>query len=262
MKLIDTHTHLNASQLFENRKELILNAKKVGVCKIINNGDTFESFKNINILSNEYPDFCYSALGIFPNEDYSDLDEIISRLEKEIKASKNVIAIGEIGLDYHYSNSLETKTKQKALFLAQIKLAEKLNLPIIVHSRDAEADTFNTLIDSKFKGNITLHCYSASFQMALRYLRHHKNTYFGIGGVLTFKNARKLVEVVERVPYDHFLLETDAPYLAPTPYRGKLNQPAYLIKTLEKMAELLKMDIDQLAEQIYKKSCEVYDLPC
>lgn len=260
MKLIDTHTHLNADELFPNRNEIILRAKQVGVEKVINNGDTFESFARINQLADEYPDFCYSALGIFPTTDYDNLDELISRLEEELKKAKNLVAIGEIGLDYHIDNSEETKAKQKALFLAQIKLAEKYNLPIIVHSRDAEADTFNTIINSKFKGNVTLHCFSASFQMGLRYLRHHKNTYFGIGGVLTFKNAKKMVEAVLRIPYSNLLLETDAPYLAPTPYRGKINEPSYMVKTLEKMAELLKMDKEMLAEQIYLKSKEVYHL--
>lgn len=260
MKIIDTHTHLNAEQLYPNRKQIIEEAKLAGVEKVINNGDTFESIDVIDSLAVEFPDFCYSAIGIFPTTEYDSIDEIISKLEEKIKTTHNLVAIGEIGLDYHLDNSKETKAKQKALFLAQLQLADKYNLPVIVHSRDAEADTFNTIIDSKFKGNITLHCFSASFQMGLRYLRHKKNTYFGIGGVVTFKNAIKMVDSVCRIPYDHLVVETDAPYLAPTPYRGQINEPKYIVKTIEKMAELLKMDVDQLADQIYLKSKEIYHL--
>ncbi len=260
MKIIDTHTHLNDPKLYENRDQIIKEAIQAGVEKVINNADTFESIDVIDSLAKEYPTFCYSAIGIFPTTDYDSVEEVISKLEEKIKTTHNLVAIGEIGLDYHEDNSKETKEKQKALFLAQLQLADKYNLPVIVHSRDAEADTFNTIIDSKFKGNITLHCFSASFQMGLRYLRHKKNTYFGIGGVVTFKNAKKMVEAVCRIPYDHLIVETDAPYLAPTPYRGKLNEPKYIVKTVEKIAELLKMDKEQLAEQIYLKSKEIYKL--
>ncbi len=260
MNIIDTHTHLNAEPLINDVDQVILRAKEAGVKKVINNGDTFESFDVIDSLARKYPDFCYSAIGIFPTTEYQSVDEEISKLEEKIKTCKNLVAIGEIGLDYHLDNSLETRKKQKDLFLAQIKLAEKYKLPLIIHSRDAEADTFNTLIDSKFPYNVTLHCYSASFQMALRYLRHKKNIYFGIGGVLTFKNAKKLVEVVNRVDPSHFLLETDAPFLAPVPYRGKTNEPAYIVKTLEKLAELLNRDVNELAEEIYLRSLEVYHL--
>jgi TatD DNase family protein len=157
-------------------------------------------------------------------------------------------------------NSRETKEKQKSLFNAQIKVAEKHNLPLIIHSRDAEADTFNTLIDSHFKGNVTLHCFSGAFQMALRYLRHKDNVYFGIGGVLTFKNAQRLVEVVQKVPEDHFVLETDSPFLTPEPFRGRLNEPANIVYVLDKMAELLHKDKEQLAEEIYQRSLSVYNI--
>jgi len=258
MKIIDTHTHLNDQKLFKNRDQIIKECKLVGVKKIINNGDTFESLKYINQLASEYPDFCYSALGIFPTTEFDNVSKVIDKLEKIILSSKNVVAIGEIGLDYHYDNSLETKIKQKELFLAQIKLAEKLHLPIIIHSRDADEDTFNTIIDSQFKGNVTLHCYSSSYQMAKQYLHYHKNTYFGIGGVLTFKNAKKLVDVVQNIDYTHLVLETDAPYLAPVPYRGQINIPPYIVKTLDKLAELLNMDKETLANEIYLKSKEIY----
>lgn len=260
MKIIDTHTHLNDEGLYKDREDIIKRSKLAGVEKVINNGDSFESFDVINSLAKEYPDFCYSAIGLFPTAKYSDLSEEIRKLNEKLDEAVNLVAIGEIGLDYHLDNSLETKNKQKELFKAQIEVARERKLPIIVHSRDAEADTFNTIIDSKFPYDVILHCYSASFQMALRYLRHKKNVYFGIGGVLTFKNAVKLVEVVKRVPPDHFVLETDAPYLTPHPFRGKRNDPSYIVYTLKKMAELLNRDENELAEEIYLRSKEIYNL--
>lgn len=260
MKIIDTHTHLNDEGLYKDREDIIKRSKLAGVEKVINNGDSFESFDVINSLAKEYPDFCYSAIGLFPTTKYSDLSEEIRKLNEKLDEAVNLVAIGEIGLDYHLDNSLETKNKQKELFKAQIEVARERKLPIIVHSRDAEADTFNTIIDSKFPYDVILHCYSASFQMALRYLRHKKNVYFGIGGVLTFKNAVKLVEVVKRVPPDHFVLETDAPYLTPHPFRGKRNDPSYIVYTLKKMAELLNRDENELAEEIYLRSKEIYNL--
>ena len=260
MELIDNHTHLNDEGLYKDREDIIKRSKLAGVEKVINNGDSFESFDVINSLAKEYPNFCYSAIGLFPTTEYSDLSEEIRKLNEKLDEAVNLVAIGEIGLDYHLDNSLETKNKQKELFKAQIEVARERKLPIIVHSRDAEADTFNTIIDSKFPYDVILHCYSASFQMALRYLRHKKNVYFGIGGVLTFKNAVKLVEVVKRVPPDHFVLETDAPYLTPHPFRGKRNDPSYIVYTLKKMAELLNRDENELAEEIYLRSKEIYNL--
>ncbi len=260
MKIIDTHCHLNEDRLYPNRADIVDRCLKAGVVKVINNGDTVQSWERIALLAHEFPSFCYSAVGIHPEEDNGDIDGEMKSLEQAILSTPNLVALGEIGLDYHNDHSPETKKKQKALFRAQIAMAEKYDLPIIVHSRDADADTFNTIIDSGFKGNVTLHCYSGSFQMALRYLRHKKNVYFGIGGVLTFKNARSLIEVVQRVPSSQFLLETDSPFLTPVPYRGQLNDPSKTVYVLEKMAELLNRDKEELADEIYTRSLSVYGI--
>ena len=260
MKIIDTHTHMDEERLFKDRQGVHDRAVQNNVVKVINNGDSFESFALIDKLAQEYPSFCYSAVGVFPDMGSGDLDADIKNLEKALDSVHNVVAVGEIGLDYHMDNSPETKKRQKELFKAQIEVAKKHSLPIIVHSRDAEADTFNTIIDSKFEGNVTLHCYAGSFQMALRYLRHKKNVYFGIGGVLTFKNANRLVEVVQRVPSDHFVLETDAPFLTPEPFRGQRNEPAKITYVLDKMALLLNKDKEELAEEIYQRSLSIYGI--
>lgn len=260
MKIIDTHTHLNEERLYPIRDEIYKKCLENNVVKIINNGDTFDSWKVIDSLAREFPSFCYSAIGIFPTEGSGNLQEDINRLEEAIKSTASLVAIGEIGLDYSRDNSPETKAKQKQLFNAQIEVARKYNLPIIIHSRDAEADTFNTIIDSKFEGNVTLHCYSGSFQMGLRYLRHKKNVYFGIGGVLTFKNAQRLVEVATKVSSDHFVLETDSPFLTPHPFRGQLNDSSKIIYVLNKLAELLDRDVEELAEEIYQRSLRIYNI--
>ncbi len=260
MKIIDTHAHLNEERLFSTRAEVIKRAKDQGVCKVINNADSLQSWKVIDRLAQEYPDFCYSALGFFPDEGTGDVNKDVELLEKALQNTHNLIAIGEIGLDYHTDNSKETKQRQKELFNAQIEVAKKHKLPIIVHSRDAEADTLNTILDADIEGPVTLHCFSGAFQMALRYLRHKKNIYFGIGGVLTFSNAQRLVEVVQKVPSDHFVLETDSPFLSPMPFRGQLNEPSRITLVLDKMAQLLNRNKEELAEEIYKRSLEIYGL--
>jgi TatD DNase family protein len=260
MKIIDTHTHMNEERLYPQRQEIYQRAMQAGVVKVINNADTFDSFQVIDSLAQEFPSFCYSAIGIFPTEGSGQLDKDIARLEEGLAKTHNVVAVGEIGLDYHLDNSPSVKERQKALFKAQIEVAKKHNLLIIIHSRDAEADTFNTLIDSGFEGNVTLHCFSGAFQMALRYLRHKKNVYFGIGGVLTFENAKRLQEVVARVPADHFVLETDAPFLTPMPFRGQLNEPSKIVLVLDKMAQILGQDKEKLAEDIYNRSLNIYNI--
>jgi len=260
MKIIDTHTHLNAEQLYNDRQEVIERAKQNGVVKVINNGDTFDSFQVIGKLAEEYPSFCYSAIGLFPGMGTSEVNQDISRVKNIIQNTKNVVAIGEIGLDYYWEKDAQKREEQRVLFKKQIALASELHLPIIIHSRDADADTLNILLNSDFDENIILHCYSGSFQMANRYLNHNKKVYFGIGGVLTFKNARRLVEVVQRVDSKHFVLETDAPFLSPVPYRGTRNEPAYIVKTLEKLAELLNRDKYDLADEIYERSLRIYNI--
>lgn len=256
-KIIDTHTHLNSEQLYLLREEIYKDCRNKGIEKVINNADSIDSFRVIDELAQEYPTFSYSAIGIFPCEGKV-LEEDIASLKKALKEVHNVVAVGEIGLDYYYGK--DDKEKQQALFKAQIEVAKEFDLPLIIHSRDADEDTFNILMNADFKNDITLHCYSGSYQLAERYIRNHPNTFFGIGGVLTFKNARRLVEVVEHIDLSHLLLETDAPYLAPVPYRGQMNKPQYTIEVLAKIAEIKKLNIDEVASSIYETSKRVYKL--
>ena len=133
-------------------------------------------------------------------------------------------------------------------------------MPLIIHSREADEDTFNILMNSGFENNITLHCYSGSKEMALRYIKNHKNTFFGIGGVVTFSSARRLVEVVKEVPLSNLLLETDAPYLTPSPFRGKTNEPSYLTYVIKKIAEIKELSEEEVAETLYQNAKRVYNL--
>ena len=259
MKIIDTHTHLNVEPLLSSIDEVISRAKEVGVEKVINNADSIESFSVLEDLSLRYKDFCYQAIGLFPLE-RKDFEKDMNALRNALRNNHNVVALGEVGLDYHYEKDEESKREQKKYFEAQIAIAKEFNLPLIIHSREADEDTFNILMNSGFENNITLHCYSGSKEMALRYIKNHKNTFFGIGGVVTFSSARRLVEVVKEVSLSNLLLETDAPYLTPSPFRGKTNEPSYLTYVIKKIAEIKELSEEEVAETLYQNAKRVYNL--
>ena len=247
MKIIDTHTHLN-DVAFEKDVE---KAKEKGVIKVINSADTLASFENIKKLSSLYPEFCYGTYGVHPNEVKGENDLI--ELEKVIKDKTiNLVGVGEIGLDYHYNPSEENK--------GQIKIAEKYNLPIVIHSRDADFDTFDIVTKLKVKVPVDLHCYSGSYELAMRYIANGIDIHFGIGGVVTFKNAKRLVEVVEKVPTERLLLETDAPYLAPTPYRGQRNEPSYLKEVIKKFSQIKNIEENELSEMLINNTKRVFKI--
>lgn len=230
--IFDSHAHYYDEQFDSERDELLSTLPKHGVGGIINCGCDIKSSGEANKLAERY-DYLYSAVGYHPDnlEDELNLCEI-ERLAKH----KKCVAIGEIGLDYYWSP--EKKEEQKSAFEKQIILAKELGLPVIVHDREAHADTLEILLKHKPKG--VLHSFSGSPQMAKELIKI--GMYIGIGGVVTFKNAKKLPEVVEMLPEDLLLLETDAPYLSPVPYRGKTNNSAMIYLTAQKIAEIKKTD--------------------
>ena len=248
MEFIDTHCHINDDALFPIRKEVIQKAKEKGCRALFNNGDSMESFHRILLLQKEFPDFCFSVLGIHPefadnsDEYHRNAFEFVQEHKEEIKA------IGEIGLDYHYHPSDQTKERQRQIFREWIRLAKKLSLPIVVHARDASQDTFE-ILKEELPEKVDLHCYSSSYELYLEYLKLPMDFHIGIGGVLTFRNARVLTEVVSKGKEDTFLTETDSPYLAPVPHRGKTNEPSYIPLVISKIAELR----NEKEEDIYKK---------
>lgn len=257
--IIDAHTHLNDQAFDEDIEQVIERSRDNKVIAVINSADTLESFHKIIKIMDKYPGFCLGTLGIHPNEvkETSDLEVLSSYLEKRIKG---VVAVGEIGLDFHYEPSNLEKELQLVMFKAQMNLAQIFNLPIVLHSRDADQTTFDVVVSTKPTVPIYLHCYSGSYETAQRYLNNGIDGYFGIGGVVTFKNARRLLDVVSKISLDRLLIETDAPYLSPIPYRGKRNEPSYLKIVISKIAELKGMSEEEVESTIYENTKRVFKL--
>ena len=231
--IFDTHAHYDDEAFDEDREELLWKMKEQGVEFIVNVGASIASTKKTIELVQRYP-FLYGAVGIHPSETEELKEEDMLWLKKA-SVQKDIVAIGEIGLDYYWPEP--DREIQKKWFIRQLALASEVKLPVIIHSRDAAEDTLEILKEwDKDKTGGVIHCFSYSKEIAREYLS--MGYYFGIGGVLTFKNARKLVEAVEIIPMEKILLETDCPYLAPEPYRGKRNQSGYIDFVAEKLAKL------------------------
>lgn len=259
MKIIDTHAHLNDDLLYPDRKEIVQRAKNQGITTIFNNADSLPSFERILSLQKEFPSYCYAVLGIHP-EFANETDEYKQNALDFIKQHHNEIkAIGEIGLDYHYDKSEETKAKQQELFIAQIELAKELRLPIVIHSRDADFDTLN-IIKTTLPPKIDLHCYSGSYEILKEYLKLPISVFFGIGGVSTFKNAKTLHNIIKEAPISVFLTETDCPYLSPVPFRGQINEPSYLPYVIKQIAMLKEENEKEIAQILYENGKIFYEI--
>lgn len=211
---------------------VISDALKKGVVKIITIGIDLDSNKKNSHLSKKYKNV-YTTMGFHPHESKKMEEEEFVKLEEMLHFPKNV-AVGEIGLDYYYQYS--PKEVQRRVFRKQIDLAKRLNLPIIVHDRDAHKDTMNILEEKAKDMKVVLHCFSGDLEMAQWCIKH--GFYLGIGGVVTFKNARKLAKIVQETPIKNILLETDSPFMTPSPFRGKPNEPKYIPWVAEKIADL------------------------
>ena len=234
--ITDTHAHYDDKRFKDSYDEFFKALKSNGVLKVINCGCDVDSSKKCIELSDKY-DICYTAVGYHPGNLKGKID--LKKIE-ELTLNKKVVAIGEIGLDYYWRQ--DNKEEQKETFIAQLDLANKLGLPVIIHDRDAHADTLEILKIKKPKG--VVHCFSGSPEMAKEIIT--LGLYIGIGGVLTFKNAKRLLEVAKAVPIDRMLLETDAPYMAPEPHRGKTNNSALILYVAEKLAEIKGLSIEQI----------------
>lgn len=245
--IIDTHIHLNDERYLDILDEVIEEARNNDVEKMIVIGYDYQSSKKAVELANQYP-FLYAAVGLHPSEVQKN-GENIDWLNELIKEQK-VVAIGEIGLDYHWDKTYVEL--QKELFIKQLELAKANNLPVSIHSRSASNDTFTILKNHHIKG--VLHCYSQSLELAREYVK--LGYYLGIGGVVTFQNSKELVSVVDEINLKWMVVETDGPYLAPYPFRGKLNKPAYLKYIIEKIANIKNMEVEEvkkiLEENTYK----------
>lgn len=247
--IFDSHAHYDDAKFDKIRDELLESLPRHGVCGIINCGCDIKSSKKALAFAEKYP-YIYAAVGVHPeNIGGGNISEI-----EELASHKKCVAIGEIGLDYYWVS--DNKEEQKALFEEQLILANKLNLPVIVHDRDAHADTLELLKKHRPQG--VLHSFSGSPEMAKEILKI--GMYIGIGGVITFKNAKKLPEVVEMLPEDRFLLETDAPYLTPVPYRGEINHSAMIYYTAKKIAEIRNTSVEQVLSSARKNTENLFGI--
>lgn len=250
--IFDTHSHYDDKQFNADRGELLQSLEEKGVCNIVSCGCDIETTEFNKKLSEEHS-FFYFAAGFHPEclegADLSDLEKI-----KEYAAYEKCVAIGEIGLDYHWMSS--SKEKQKAFFKAQIELAKSLDMPVIVHDREAHGDTLDLLKETKPKG--VVHCFSGSKEMAREIIK--LGMYIGLNGVVTFKNARKSLEVVKEIPIDRLVLETDCPYLAPEPLRGRRNDSSLIPHIAEKIAYELDMDAQTLLNITTENAKRLYSL--
>lgn len=230
--IFDSHAHYDDEQFDPDRDELLgARLPAAGVCGILNMGSDLESCRQTLALVRRY-DFIYGAVGIHP-ECARDLPEDWLSTIRDMLLQEKIVAVGEIGLDYHWLDECP-KERQQEVFAAQLALANELSMAVAVHDREAHADTLRFLKEYRPKG--VVHCYSGSWEMARELLS--LGFYLGIGGVVTFKNARHVVEVAQKMPLDRLLLETDAPYMAPVPHRGKRNDSSLIAFTAEKIAEL------------------------
>jgi TatD DNase family protein len=239
MDIFDTHAHYDDKAFDEDRYELLDAMAKNDVKYIINQGTDVETSKFSISLAEKYS-YIYAAVGIHPEEIYK--EESVTEIKKLIPHEK-IVAIGEIGLDYHYDNT--NKEDQLKYFIDQLNLANEVNLPVVVHSRDAQKDTLDTLKAIKINNSGVIHCFSGSLESAKEFLK--LGYYLGFDGPITFKNAKNALEVLEYMPLDKILIETDAPYLTPTPFRGERNNSMYLTYVINKIAEIKKILPEEVA---------------
>ena len=248
--IFETHAHYDDDKFTEDRDELILAVHESGVHPIINVGASIHSTQTTLELAKHYL-FIYAAVGVHPS-DVADLNEDTFAWLKEQTTYAKTVAVGEIGLDYYWDKEADVQEKQRYWFGRQLQLAREADLPVIIHSRDAAADTLQVMRDNHAESIPgVIHCYSYSPELAQEFVR--MGYYIGVGGVVTFKNAKKLVETVQTIPMERILLETDSPYMAPEPHRGTRNDSRNIPYVIAKLAEL-KGITPQAVEQITEEN--------
>ena len=258
MKIFDTHAHYEDDQFDQDRDEVLESLHAAGVCGIANVGYNRKSIEGTHALADRH-DFVYEVLGFHPDETWEMEQagaEILPWLSEQLDRPKTV-ALGEIGLDYYWDKT--DREIQKKWFRAQLALSKEKNLPVVIHSREAAQDTMDILKEAAIPPDmLDMHCYSYSQEQAKTYL--DMGYYLGIGGVLTFKNARKLKEVVAMMPLSRILLETDCPYLAPVPFRGKRNDSGKLTLVLDAIAEIKGISPEEAADACLENAKRFYRL--
>ena len=252
--IFDSHAHYDDEQFDDDREELLGSMTSLGVGTIVNVGASLRGCERVLELARRYP-FVYAAVGVHPDH-VGDLNEETFAVLKGWCQDEKVVAVGEIGLDYYWD--VEPREVQKEWFVRQLELARELNLPVNIHSRDAAEDTF-VIMKEHAKGHEgIIHCYSGSKEMALEYVK--LGFYIGVGGVVTFKNGKKLKQVVEAVPLESIVLETDCPYLAPHPHRGECNHSGLLRYTAETLADLHGVTVEELGRTTAENAASFFGI--
>ena len=247
--MVDTHCHI-FREYYEDLDGVVARAKDAGVEMLVVNGFDRKSNEEVLELVSKY-DIVYGALGIQPEEIEDYTEENLKFIEEHICDDK-IVAVGEIGLDYHYECDRDL---QKELFKRQLEIAKKYHKPVIVHSRDSIQDTYDILEYSGVVGS--MHCYSGSTEMARQFCK--LGFFIGVGGIATFKNAARIIDVIKNIPLEYIVLETDCPYLTPEPYRGRKNEPANLKVILQKICDIKGIDYKTASEVTTENSFRLFD---
>ena len=256
MELIDSHAHLDGEKFADDRAAVVERALASGVVKIITMGDSLESSARSVALAERFEPI-YAAVGVHPEE----AQPMTAATDEQLAAwaaQEKVVAIGEIGLDYYWEKDEEKRALQRAIFVRQLDLARQLKLPVCIHDREAHGDMMKILKTEGRGLRGVLHCYSGSWEMAAELLKG--DWYFGIDGPLTYKNAAKLPEIVQRLPAERILVETDSPYLSPMPFRGRRNEPAHVLYVAKKAAELRGESLEAFARATRENTRDLYGI--
>lgn len=259
--IFETHAHYDDNAFEEDREELLLHMRESGIGTIVNVGADLESCRTTLALSEKYP-FVYAALGVHPSGTDELTEDALAWIaalcrQHHVRKGGRVVAVGEIGLDYHYEEP--ARELQKEWFERQLMMAREVSLPVIIHSREAAADTCEILKSggAEETGGI-IHCYSYSREFAAKFL--DMGFFFGIGGVVTFQNARKLKETVAYLPIENIVLETDSPYLAPVPFRGERNDSRKLALVAEEIGRIKRMEAGEVIEATRRNAEKLFGL--
>ena len=249
----DSHAHYDDESFDEDRDRLLVRMKDKGVGIIVNAAADLTSCRTGIELANKYSHI-YCSVGVHPH-DVATLKDGDINIIREFAKEKKVVAIGEIGLDYYYDTS--PRDVQREWFEKQLSLAKELELPVIIHSREASQETFDIIERSGVRQGV-IHCFSGSHELAKEYIK--RGFYIGVGGTLTFKNAKKTVKVVEEISIESILIETDAPYLTPVPHRGKRNESSYLEHVVSKIAEIKKITSKEVEDITYANAKKLFGI--
>ena len=253
--IFDSHAHYDDAQFDEDRVDVLSHLKDAGVERVVNISNGWDDLLKTLDLIKEVP-FLYGTVGVHPCK-VSELNEARMEQMKDFCSRDKIVAVGEIGLDYYWMS--DPKDVQKEWFVRQLRLAKELNLPVVIHSRDASQDTFD-IMKAEHAGTTggVIHCYSGSLEMAREYVK--MGYYLGIGGVVTFKNSKTLKKVAVEIPLENIVVETDCPYLAPTPHRGKRNSSAYLPLVIEEIARLRDISPEEVEQVTYENAKRLYGI--